>query len=83
MDNQIHTKTVIFDNASEGGSDISAGFEDGEDIDLVSESGGRMRYDGEFQPPDSRELIGIGLSIAGVSVLALAAGLTTVLNWVL
>jgi hypothetical protein len=49
----------------------------------LDEVGEVRRYEGEFQKPDSRELLGIGLSIAGVGILALAAGLTTVLNWVL
>lgn len=40
-------------------------------------------YEGPFQPPDSRELIGILASISAVLVLALAAGMTTIYDWVL
>ena len=40
-------------------------------------------YSGEFQRPDSKEMLVIMLSIAGVSILALAAGLATVFDWVL
>lgn len=83
-----YTKSVTFDNASdidvegdvesEGSTEYARG-----GVEVGAEGRGEDRYLGGFQAPDSRELLGIGLSIAGVGVLALAAGLTTVLNWVL
>ncbi|WVR00366.1 hypothetical protein IAU59_007509 [Kwoniella sp. CBS 9459] len=47
------------------------------DYDLV------LEYEGPFQPPDSKELLAILLSCGGVLILALAAGCTTVFDWVL
>lgn len=45
--------------------------------------GGGQGYDGPFQPPDSRELFGILASVSAVCVLAVAAGMTTIFDWVL
>ncbi|WVR07785.1 hypothetical protein IAU60_004828 [Kwoniella sp. DSM 27419] len=42
-----------------------------------------LEYDGPFQPPDSKELTGIILSCVGVLILAVAAGCTTIFDWVL
>ncbi|KAE8539498.1 hypothetical protein D1P53_004600 [Cryptococcus gattii VGV] len=42
-----------------------------------------LEYTGPFQPPDSKELLVIILSFAGVFVLAVAAGMTTIFDWVL
>lgn len=42
-----------------------------------------ITYEGPFQPPDSQELIGILASVSAVCVLALAAGMTTIYDWVL
>ncbi|WRT70343.1 uncharacterized protein IL334_007341 [Kwoniella shivajii] len=46
-------------------------------------SDNNMEYDGPFQPPDSKELLSIMLSIGGVIILAIAAGCTTIFDWVL
>ena len=43
----------------------------------------RLNYTGGFQAPDTREVIGIALSLGAVMVLAVAAGLTTIFDWVL
>lgn len=45
--------------------------------------GPSFEYTGPFQPPDSKELLGIILSFVGVLVLAVAAGLATIFDWVL
>ncbi|OXH27119.1 hypothetical protein J008_04842 [Cryptococcus neoformans] len=45
--------------------------------------GPAFEYTGPFQPPDSKELLGIILSFLGVLVLAVAAGLATIFDWVL
>ena len=42
-----------------------------------------LNYTGGFQSPDSSEFIGIGLSFGAVLILAIAAGLTTIYDWVL
>ncbi|WWC71902.1 uncharacterized protein I206_105861 [Kwoniella pini CBS 10737] len=42
-----------------------------------------ITYDGPFQPPDSKELLSIILSVVGVMILAIAAGCTTIFDWVL
>jgi len=42
-----------------------------------------LNYTGGFQAPDHREVVGIALSFGAVIVLAIAAGLTTVYDWVL
>jgi hypothetical protein len=39
-------------------------------------------YDGPFQAPDSREVVGMTISFVVVLMLALAAGLTTIYDWV-
>lgn len=41
------------------------------------------RYEGPFQKPDSKELMAILLSFTAVALLAVAAGLTTIYDWVL
>lgn len=41
------------------------------------------RYEGPFQPPEGKEMVGIVASIVGVLILAVAAGFTTVYDWVL
>ncbi|KAK8853112.1 hypothetical protein IAR55_003813 [Kwoniella newhampshirensis] len=56
--------------------------DDDDDHDDRSVSTG-VEYDGPFQPPDSKELLGILLSFGGVAILAIAAGLTTIFDWVL
>lgn len=48
--------------------------------DVVGEGG--FTYTGGFQSIDSKEMIGIVVSFSAVAVLALAAGLTTVYDWV-
>jgi hypothetical protein len=53
----------------------------GDDAEMAA--GRAARYSGGFQKPDSKELMAIGLSIVGVTILSLAAGLTTVYDWVL
>ena len=40
-------------------------------------------YGGGFQPPDSKEMISAMISFGAVGVLAVAAGLTTIYDWVL
>ncbi|WVN84974.1 uncharacterized protein L203_100111 [Cryptococcus depauperatus CBS 7841] len=45
--------------------------------------GTALEYTGPFQPPDSKELFMIILSFTGVFILAVAAGLTTIFDWVL
>jgi hypothetical protein len=45
--------------------------------------GSGARYDGPFQPPVGNEMVGIVASLVGVLVLAVAAGFTTVYDWVL
>ncbi|WWC64704.1 uncharacterized protein I303_107315 [Kwoniella dejecticola CBS 10117] len=54
------------------------------DMDLELETNDTsISYDGPFQPPDSKELLSIILSVVGVMVLAIAAGCTTIFDWVL
>jgi len=43
----------------------------------------RLKYTGGFQAPDTRELVAMALSFGAVVVLAVAAGLTTIYDWVL
>ncbi|WWC91589.1 uncharacterized protein L201_006535 [Kwoniella dendrophila CBS 6074] len=55
-----------------------------EDIEMDYQSNDlQQQYEGPFQPPDSKELFSIILSIIGVIVLAVAAGCTTIFDWVL
>lgn len=42
-----------------------------------------VRYEGPFQPPVGKEMVVIIASLVGVLVLAVAAGFTTVYDWVL
>ncbi|WVW86034.1 hypothetical protein I302_108072 [Kwoniella bestiolae CBS 10118] len=46
-------------------------------------SDGEVKYEGPFQPPDSKELLSIIFSVVGVTILAVAAGCTTIFDWVL
>jgi len=47
------------------------------------ESGSCVGYTGDFQKPDSKEMMVIMLSLGGVALLSLAAGFTTIYDWVL
>lgn len=47
------------------------------------ESGSCVGYTGDFQKPDSKEMMAIMLSLGGVALLSLAAGFTTIYDWVL
>lgn len=47
------------------------------------ESGSGGGYAGGFQKPDSKEMLAIMLSLGGVALLSLAAGFTTIYDWVL
>lgn len=40
-------------------------------------------YTGDFQTPDSKEMLAIMLSLGGVALLSLAAGFTTIYDWVM
>ncbi|WVQ67044.1 uncharacterized protein L199_005237 [Kwoniella botswanensis] len=55
------------------------------EMDNLSESDVRSQitYEGPFQPPDSKELLSIMFSVVGVVILAVAAGCTTIFDWVL
>ncbi|KAK6909476.1 hypothetical protein I203_103495 [Kwoniella mangroviensis CBS 8507] len=55
------------------------------EMDNLSESDVRsqMTYEGPFQSPDSKELLSIVFSVVGVVILAVAAGCTTIFDWIL
>ncbi|WVQ84922.1 hypothetical protein IAT38_007085 [Cryptococcus sp. DSM 104549] len=67
------------------GSEVGGIRLDGEaDLDeLERMDGPAFEYTGPFQPPDSKEMLAIILSFGGVLVLSVAAGLTTIYDWVL
>lgn len=67
----LHAERSIFDR-------LSIELDGVERLDVPS-----LEYTGPFQPPDSKELLVIILSFAGVFVLAVAAGMTTIFDWVL
>lgn len=69
------------------GRGLQAPFAQQEDSSVEDEEEGvglgREGYSGGFQPPDSRELVGMVLSFAVVATLSTAAVLTTIYDWVL
>ena len=79
-DIEAHTAHPRFpDTPSDDGAQkvVYDGMEEEEEVDE------RLDYVGGFQPPDMREAVGVALSFGAVVVLALAAGLTTIYDWVL
>jgi hypothetical protein len=88
-----HLEDIPSDESDKEEEDeLSLGDEDGlleefEEYELGDEriQGGKgfYEYHGPFQPPDSAELLGVLLSFGGVILLSLAAGLTTIYDWVL
>lgn len=91
FDAHEHIRQYDDDGVEDGLDDLESGPSDththahghmGEDhVEGGARRGGA--YTGGFQKPDSKELMGIWLSIVGVTVLSLAAGLATVYDWVL
>lgn len=67
----LHAERSVFDRLST-------------DLDGVERSDvPSLEYTGPFQPPDLKELLVIILSFAGVLILAVAAGMATIFDWVL
>ncbi|ODN77653.1 hypothetical protein L202_04806 [Cryptococcus amylolentus CBS 6039] len=71
---QVHFDAPV----SEAGEDETMDLNGVERLD-----GPAYEYTGPFQPPDSRELTLYMLSFGGVVILAVAAGLTTIFDWIL
>ena len=65
------------------GSEECAALGSDDDDDNEDEADERLNYTGGFQAPDTSEVIGVALSFGAVVVLAVAAGLTTIFDWVL
>ncbi|WVQ72518.1 hypothetical protein IAR50_002075 [Cryptococcus sp. DSM 104548] len=54
------------------------------DLDVVERlEGPAYEYNGPFQPPDSKEMMLYMLSFGGIVILSVAAGLTTIFDWIL
>ena len=71
-------KTVSF-----GEEDQVREYDAEEDEEDEEDEQSSLGYTGDFQKPDAKELLGIVLSVTGVGLLALAAGFTTIFDWVL